>query len=190
MTEVRPPPDEASREPPHPEPGDFAPFYRRYIELAVNGGVWRLLHTQAETLGNGLASVSDGEAREGYAAGKWSIKQVVGHLSDTERIFAYRALRIARGDETPLHGFDQERYADVPGIESRSLRELLEEFADVRAATISLVRSIPADGWGNRGTAAGEPVTVAALACMIPGHVQHHFDVLYQRYGVHSLHDS
>lgn len=175
------------QEPPFPEPGDFAPFYRRYIELAVNGGVWRLLHTQADTLGRGLAAISDHAARARYAPGKWSIKQVIGHLSDTERIFAYRALRIARGDETPLPGFDQESYAAVHGIENRSLRELLEEFANVRSATISLVRSIPADGWGNRGTAGGEPVTVAALACMIPGHVQHHFDVLEERYGIHSL---
>lgn len=189
MTDVRPTPHEASREPPFPEPGDFAPFYRRYIELAVNAGVWHLLHSQADTLAGGLASVNDSSARERYAPGKWSIKQVIGHLSDTERIFSYRALRIARGDDVPLPGFDQELYADASGIENRSLRELLEEFASVRAATISLVRSIPADGWGNRGTAGGEPVTVAALACMIPGHVQHHLDVLHERYGVRSLRD-
>lgn len=127
---------------------------------------------------NGLSA--RGEYR--YAPGKWSIKEVVGHLSDTERIFAYRALRVGRGDSTPLPSFDEDAYVPEMRAGDRTLADLAAEWADVRRATIALFRHLPPAAWNRRGIASSHPVSVRALAYGIAGHVRHHVEILETRY--------
>jgi hypothetical protein len=112
------------------------------------------------------------------------VREVVGHLCDAERIFAYRLLRIARGDETPLAGFDENTYVPAGSFESRELNALIKEWMATRDSTIALVRGLPADAWTRRGTANGKNVSAAALAYIILGHVEHHLGILRDRYGV------
>jgi len=119
-----------------------------------------------------------------YAPGKWSVRQVMCHLADAERIMAYRALRIARGDATPLPGFDENAYAPESGADAVALAELVAEFADVRRASLALFRHLPADAWVRRGTASESPFSVRALAWVLVGHPIHHLAVLRERYGV------
>lgn len=131
-----------------------------------------------------LQGVSENDALHRYDRGKWSIKEVVGHLADIERIMAYRALRIARGDTTPLAGFDENAYVPVAKFDTRSLADLVGELRTARAATLALLRTFDTDAWQRRGNANGKPVSVRALAFMIPGHERHHVEILRTRYGV------
>jgi uncharacterized damage-inducible protein DinB len=131
-----------------------------------------------------LFSVADDEAITPYAPGKWTVKQVLGHIIDAERIFSYRALRIARDDNTPLPGFEQDDYVANADFNSLSLTELLQEYSAVRRATILLFRHLPADAWTRRGTASDNEVTVRALAYIIAGHDQHHYRILCERYAI------
>ena len=139
---------------------------------------------QIEETANLLRPLSDADAMYRYDRGKWSIKEVVGHLSDIERIMAYRALRIARGDTTALPGFDENAYVPVGKFDTRSLADLVGELRTARAATLALLRTFDADAWVRRGTANGKPVSVRALAFMIPGHERHHVEILKTRYRV------
>jgi hypothetical protein len=125
-----------------------------------------------------------GEARGGYryAPEKWSVKELLGHLSDVERIFCYRALRFARKDATPLPGFDENAYAPAMEADRRKLSDLLEEWLDVRRATISFLRGLPSEAWTRRGIANGKEISVRALAYAIAGHARHHLEVLAERY--------
>ena len=131
-----------------------------------------------------LHGVSQTEAMYRYARGKWSVKEVVGHLADVERIMAYRALRIARGDTTPLPSFDENAYVPVAKFDTRSLADLVGELRTARASTLALFRTFDAEAWKRRGTASGKPVSVRALAFMIPGHERHHLEILRTRYGI------
>jgi uncharacterized damage-inducible protein DinB len=121
-------------------------------------------------------------ADHAYAEGKWTVKQVIGHLCDAERIFAYRLLRFARADETPLAGFDENTYVPAGQFEDRTLESLLQEFAAVRQATIALVAGLPDDGWSRSGLANDSPISARAIAYIIAGHELHHREVLITRY--------
>jgi uncharacterized damage-inducible protein DinB len=126
--------------------------------------------------------LSDEQANYSYAPGKWTIKQLLGHMIDTERVFAYRALRIARNDSTPLEGFEQDDYVRYgPHAQSRNV-DLLEEFDAVRKASICLFRELSSEAWDRQGTANNNKVSVRALAYIIAGHVAHHLGVLQQKY--------
>src|SRR5437762_13920653 len=116
-----------------------------------------------------------------YGRGKWSIKEIVGHLTDVERIMAYRALRIARGDTTPLPGFDENAYVPVAKFDARSLPDLVGELRTARAATLALLRTFDAEAWRRRCTASGKPASVRALAFMIPRHERQHGEILRPR---------
>jgi uncharacterized damage-inducible protein DinB len=129
-----------------------------------------------------LGSVSEKGADFRYAEGKWSVKEVLVHISDTERILAYRMLRIARGDQTPLAGFEQDDYVKTGNCSARPLAELLEEFTAVRRASIVLLRSFDATAWLRRGVANEKEVSVRALAFILAGHERHHRQVLQERY--------
>jgi hypothetical protein len=131
-----------------------------------------------------LRGLSETQAMHRYDRGKWSIKEVVGHLTDVERIMAYRALCIARGDTTPLPGFDENAYVPAGKFDSRSLADLVGDFRTARASTLALLRTFDVDAWRRRGTASGKPVSVRAIAFMIPGHERHHVEILRTRYGV------
>jgi uncharacterized damage-inducible protein DinB len=123
---------------------------------------------------------ADGEFR--YAADKWSAKEVLGHVCDTERIFAYRAVRIARGDRTPIEGFEQDDYVRNGPFGQLPISEIIEDYIAVRRATLTLFRNLDEPAWTRRGTASDKEVTVRALAYMIAGHELHHRAILEQKY--------
>ena len=166
-----------------PQDSEFAPFYAGYIDKVSTLGPVGLLESQLHAF-DLLRQVPADESNHRYAHDKWSVKEVVGHLCDIERIMAYRALRIARGDQTPLPSFDENAYVPVGKFDSRSLADLVGELRTARAATLSLLRTFDAEAWRRRGTASGKPVSVRALAYMIPGHERHHVEILKTRYGL------
>lgn len=167
-----------------PGADEHAPFYASYVALVPDGDVTRTLAGQGEGFMRLLKDIGDGKAAFAYAAGKWTIKEVVLHVTDAERIFAYRVLRMARGDATPLASFDENAYAPMSGANDRSLDTLLGEFAAVRGATLVLLRGIPEEAWVRRGVASGKDVSVRALAWIAAGHAMHHERILRERYGL------
>jgi uncharacterized damage-inducible protein DinB len=162
--------------------GEYAPFYEKYIAPIQDEDIVAVLEAH---LRQTIAMFSGRSEREGdfrYAPEKWSVKEVLGHFTDAERIFVYRALRIARGDQTPLPGFEQDSYVQAARASERKLADIVEEFADVRRASISLFRSLDAEAWLRRGVASNHEVTVGALAYITAGHELHHRRVLEERY--------
>ncbi|MBA4072326.1 MAG: DinB family protein [Gemmatimonas sp.] len=167
-----------------PGADEFAPYYGPYVGAVPDGDITRTLAQQGEAFLARLKHLGEKQAAFAYAPGKWTVKEVVCHITDTERIFAYRALRIARGDATPLASFDENAYAVTSGANDRPLDTLLDEFAAVRAATLALLRWLPEAAWTRRGTASGKEVSVRALAWITAGHAMHHGIVLKDKYGV------
>ena len=165
-----------------PAPGDFAPYAEQYIRLVTGADILDSLQSQLMQTTTLLSGRSERDGNFRYAPGKWSVKDVVGHVTDAERIFAYRALRIARGDETPLSGFEQDDYVRGARFNERKLQDLVDEYADVRQASLALFRSLNQEEWQRRGTASNNPVTVLALAYIIAGHELHHRKVLDELY--------
>lgn len=170
---------------PRPATGDYDPASAGYVSLVpdIDDPVRQLTAQRDRVLGK-FWSVAEVTAGHRYAPGKWSVREVIGHMSDAERILAYRLLRIARGDETPLPGFDENTYVPAGDFDQRSLRDLLNEWTATRNATIALVRGLPREAWTRRGEANGKTVTASALAYIILGHVEHHLKVLNDRYGL------
>ena len=166
-----------------PETGEFAPYAQADLD-AVPGddAIEALRQTARETVA--LLSSLDEERVAGrtYAAGKWTVKQVVGHLVDDERIFAYRALCIVRGDTRPQAGFDENEYMAGVDFESRTMKSLIEEFRIVRAATIALLEPLSDGEWRRRGIVNGYEASVRGLAFHIAGHELHHLRILRERY--------
>jgi len=165
-----------------PEPTEYNPYYEKYVSLVPAGDISDTLSRQIEETLALLRSIDEARAGHRYEPDKWSIKQVVGHVCDTERIFAYRALRFARGDDTPLPGYDQDEYAQSANFDARTLADLTAELASIRAATVALLRSLDADAMQRRGKANDNEVSVRALAHIIAGHELHHVQVLRTRY--------
>jgi hypothetical protein len=165
-----------------PRAGEIGAYYERYVDLIPEGDVLRALETGLEETRALLARF--GEARGGhrYAPGKWSVKQVVGHLIDSERVLAYRALRMARGDETPLPGFEQDDFVATAGSDGRTLEDLLAELELVRAADLRFVRALEPAAWERRGTASDNPFVVCSFPYLMAGHEAHHRRVLVERY--------
>lgn len=167
-----------------PEPDEIPAHYVGYISRVPELDPVTACAKQIEATATLLQGVSEADAVYRYGQGKWSIKEVVGHLCDIERIMAYRALRIARGDTTPLPSFDENAYVPVAKFDSRSLADLVGDLRTARASTLTLLRTFDSDAWRRRGTASGKPVSVRAIAFMIPGHERHHVEILRTRYGV------
>lgn len=165
-----------------PGADEFAPYYRPYVALVPEGGIVGILARQIDETVALLSGLTEAQAEHAYAEGKWTIKEVVGHLTDSERVFAYRALRFARGDATELASFDENAY--VPGGEfgARPFAELLDELQIVRRATVALLGGLPEAAWTRRGRASGVEVSVRALATIIAGHELHHRAILTDRY--------
>ncbi len=161
-----------------PDSTEYAEFYKSYIALVPDGPLTDFLAQQAKLYRQLLGKVSDHDASAPTAPGKWSIKQVLGHICDTERVMAYRALRFARGDQKELHGFEQDDYVREAASNSRSLEDLLNEFDSVRQATVALLRSLPPGADTRAGVANGNRVTVRGLAYIVAGHAQHHYELL------------
>lgn len=167
-----------------PTPDEYAPYYAGYVARVPDGGLVTLLDRQVVELRALLDRLSDTDAEHAYAPGKWTIKEVVGHLTDAERVFAYRVLRIARGDATELAGFDEKAYVPAGAFGTRTLNDLLDDFEAARLSTVKLLDGLPPDAWLRRGMAAGHVVSVRALACIIAGHELHHREILRERYRV------
>jgi hypothetical protein len=165
-----------------PEENEYPTYYESYLKLVPERNLLEILEhqlTNAVTLFSGLREEQGNIA---YASGKWTVKEVVGHVMDTERIMSYRLLRIARGDKTPLAGFSEEDYAIEGSFSERPLSELVEEFQAVRKSTLSLLRGIPEHAWLRSGTANELPITARAIAYIIAGHGIHHTNIIKEKY--------
>ena len=165
-----------------PQPGEYAPYYDRYISLIHGEEILATLDQQRKETMLLLCGRDEEDGDYRYAPGKWSAKEVLGHVCDTERIFAYRALRISRADATPLEGFEQDDYVRNGGFANLSLADLIEEFIAVRRATLSLLRNLEEAAWLRRGMANKNEVSVRALAYIIAGHEVHHRRILEEKY--------
>jgi uncharacterized damage-inducible protein DinB len=165
-----------------PQKGDYAEYFEKYVALVPGGDFLDILVQQREELLGLLSTLSEQQADFRYAPDKWSIKEVIGHINDAERIFAYRLMRIARGDQTPLASFEQDGYIATGKFFARKLKDLLDEFTAIREATIALVRSLDDAAWLRRGIASQKEITTTALAFIIAGHVRHHRILLEERY--------
>lgn len=171
---------------PRPGTDEYAPFYGTYVSKVPEGDVLKYLEIQLRETRALLATIPEGRGGHRYAEGKWSIKEVIGHMCDAERIFAYRALRIARADATPLAGFDENAYVPAGRFDRRTMASLVDELAQVRDATLALVRTFDPEAGARRGNASGKEVTARALVYIIAGHLAHHVGVLRERYAVGS----
>jgi uncharacterized damage-inducible protein DinB len=165
-----------------PLTSDYAPYYGKYVQLVPDGNFVDILESQVREMHRLLAPLGEEQADFRYAPGKWSIKETLGHINDAERVFAYRLLRIARGDQTPLPGFEQDDFVKVSNAASRKLSDLLEEFSAIRRASVALIRSLDDASWLRRGTASNNQISVLALAFIIAGHSQHHRNIFEERY--------
>jgi hypothetical protein len=165
-----------------PKPGEYNPYYDRYISLIPGNDIVATLATQIPKTVALLSSRTEQDGELRYAPGKWTVKEALGHMIDTERIMTYRALRIARNDRTPLSGFEQDDYVrDGPYADLR-LADLIEEFKAVRAATVSMFRNLRPTDWARAGVANNNDITVRALAYIIAGHELHHRQIFEERY--------
>ncbi len=167
---------------PRPAAGEHVEYYAKYVALVPGDDALEALSRSPSPLLARLAAADPVRGAHRYAEGKWTVSEVVQHVADSERVFAYRMLSIARADLTPLPGFDENAWAPAAEASRRALDDVLAEFATVRAATRSLLASLPAGAAARRGTANGHPISVRALAWITAGHELHHLAVLRERY--------
>jgi uncharacterized damage-inducible protein DinB len=165
-----------------PAPDEHAPFYAGYVAEAPNGDLVDTMTAQGSRLLQVFRAIPESRGAHRYAEGKWSIKDVVQHLCDAERIFSYRLLRFARADATNLPGFDEGIYARQAGADGRTVADLAEEFAAIRRATIALITPLDDVAMSRRGTANDTPASARALAWIMAGHAEHHARILKERY--------
>jgi hypothetical protein len=167
-----------------PGADEYAPFYTGYVAFVREHDPLELLDRQRDTLRQLCSTLTEEQALARYAPEKWSIKEVLGHLADTERVFSYRLFRISRGDATPLAGFDQNAYVASARSDERPLAALLEEFLSARTAMIRLVEGLSAEELARLGVANEATVSARALVYIAAGHVAHHLKILRDSYGV------
>lgn len=165
-----------------PQPNEAAEYYFPYINLVPTDDVVSFLNDQLKEIMPFLESISEEQSLHSYAPGKWTIRQLLSHLNDGERIFLYRALWFARGFKDPLPSFDQDIAVAGANANDVPWAQLVEEFRTVRLATLSFFLNLPAEAWMRTGIASNNPFTVNALAYSIGGHVAHHMNVLKERY--------
>ena len=165
-----------------PARGDAADYYFTYIDQVPDGDILEQLEAQGRAVVAELRAIPEARSRHRYAADKWSLRDVVNHLSDCERLFQMRAFWFARGFDSPLPSFDQNVAVAGARADDRGWRDLVDEFAAVRASTIPFMRALPAEAWDRRGIASDNPFTVRALAYISVGHVTHHMAIVRERY--------
>ncbi len=165
-----------------PGSNEFAAFYSGYVDRVTGDDVVSVLEAQLDTTLGVLAGISEEKSLHRYAADKWSMRELLNHVTDTERVFVYRALWFARGFDTALPGFDQNVAVPTAVAERFSWDSHVEDFRAVRAATLTFFRNLPDEAWERSGVASGNPVTVRALAYIIAGHAAHHVAILEERY--------
>lgn len=167
-----------------PKPDEYAGFFGRYVDNVPDGDVVEFLESQGSATQKMLASIGEEKGAYRYEPDKWSVKQVVGHMADAERVFAYRLLAIARGEKQSLPGFEENDYVEAANFDGRSLAELAEGLAATRRATLTLLRSLDEQAWNRRGVANNNPISARAIAWVTAGHERHHLNVLRDRYGI------
>jgi hypothetical protein len=165
-----------------PEKNEYAEYYETYVSLVDETDVVSALQNQLAEIENLFAGITEEKGAHAYAEGKWSIKELVGHLIDGERIFSHRAFRFSRADQTPLASFEQDDYVAHGDFNQRALAGLIEEFSLVRKANSLLFQNLSAEAWSRTGEASGAEISVRALAFIMVGHVRHHINVLKERY--------
>jgi hypothetical protein len=167
-----------------PAESEYAPFYAGYVAEAPEGDVVAALEAQKSEIRRLAAAVSPERETFRYAPGKWSVREVFGHLIDAERVFGYRAFCIGRGDRASLPGFDEQEYMAASGYDRRALREIVDELLLVRESNLAFFRTVNAEAWARLGVANGTPISVRALAFITAGHARHHLEILRSRYGL------
>jgi DinB superfamily len=165
-----------------PDSTEYAPYYEKYISLVPGDNIVATLSSQIEDTLKLLRVLSESQGELRYAPGKWSIKEVIGHLIDAERIFTYRALRMARSDRTPLPGFDENFYVETGNFSDRRVAELADEFHAVRKSGVYFFRHLGEGAWARRGVASDNEVSVRSIAHIIAGHELHHLGIIRTRY--------
>lgn len=165
-----------------PGAGEFREFYAGYVARVPPGDIVERLRTQLDGSLELVAELPPSAADYAYAPGKWSVKQVIGHLADAERIMSMRAVCFARGEAAPLPAFDEDAYVAAAGFEHRTLDSLTAELRAVRRASLALFDGLPLEAWTRQGIASGHPITVRALAWIIVGHELHHRAIIEERY--------
>jgi hypothetical protein len=165
-----------------PDRTEAAPYYFTYIDKVPSGDILAIMDAQSREMLALLEGISEERSLVRYAPDKWSIRELLGHVNDTERLFVSRAFWFARGFESPLPSFDQNVAVAAAGAHDRSWNSLVDEFRTVRAATVSFFQNLPVEAWTRRGIASDNPFTVRALAYLAVGHVTHHMSILQERY--------
>ncbi|KRF12045.1 DinB family protein [Paenibacillus sp. Soil787] len=161
---------------------EYSPFFTGYICQVPEGDYLSFLHGQLDAVDALFSPITDEQGLYRYEPGKWSLKEILGHMTDTERIMSYRMLRIARGDTTNLPGFDQDVYITNASFDELSMEDLLKDFQAVRQATFSLLQTISEAAWSRKGIANNNEISARAIAYVIAGHAQHHLGVIQQKY--------
>lgn len=161
---------------------EYAPYYEPYISLVPEGDIIQILEQQINETTSLLQGLSEEQAKFRYEPGKWSVKEVLGHIADTERIMSFRLLSVARGETAALPGYDDSLYVENGKFERQSVAELLENFAGIRKSTLHLLKSLPEEALLRRGNANGFEVSARAIAFIIAGHERHHRNILLERY--------
>jgi DinB family protein len=167
-----------------PAASEYTPFHAEYVSAVPDGDILAIFRTNGNELDALFASVAEERGGYRYTEGKWSIREILGHIIDGERVLGYRALRAARGDATPLAGYDAEAYIGPAGSDARSLADLRTELRAVRESTRCFFASLPNEAWDRVGVTEGRAISVRALAYVIVGHAIHHMRMLVDRYGV------
>jgi hypothetical protein len=164
-----------------PDRSEYAAYYETYVGLVPEEHVIEAMRSELALTVEFLRGVAESDASVCHPPYTWTAKQVVGHLVDAERIFGYRSLRIARGDSTPLPGFDENAYVETAQFDEHGLADLVAEFQTVRQSQLSLFENLPSNAWNRRGFANGDGVSVRGLAYIIVGHERHHTAILRRR---------
>jgi hypothetical protein len=165
-----------------PQRDEAAPYYFRYIDLINDGDILQVLRSQMEEALSLFSGISEEKSLHRYQPEKWSLRQLLSHINDAERVFSYRALTFARGDAGPLPGFDQEPWVSAANAEAHSWASHVEDFQAVRLSTVTMLRNFPAEAWAKRGVASDSSISVRALAFIMAGHVAHHLAVMKEKY--------
>jgi uncharacterized damage-inducible protein DinB len=165
-----------------PQPGEYAPYYEKYLSQIQGSDILATLDDQRRQMLLLISGRTEEDGNLRYVPGKWTVKEVLGHVCDAERIFAYRALRISRNDPTPMEGFDENDYVRNGPFARRTLADLIEDYIAVRRSTITLFRNLDEAAWTRRGVANKNEVTVRALAYIIAGHELHHRKIMEEKY--------
>ena len=165
-----------------PDRSEAAEYYFTYIDKVTGSDICAILEAQRDETLAELRAIPDDRSLHRYAPDKWSLRQVLGHLNDTERMFVFRAFWFARGLDSPLPSFDQDVAVAAAGSEARTWSSLIDEFQAVRGSTLSFFQHVPDEAWPRRGIASGNPFTVRALAFIAAGHVTHHMRIVRERY--------